>query len=36
MFPLYNYLRCVEMLQAAEYQISVLQEAVSTKQQENQ
>lgn len=34
--PLYNYLRCVEMLQAAEYQISVLQEAVSKKSQENQ
>jgi hypothetical protein len=34
--PLYDYLRCVEMLQAAEYQISVLQEAVSKKQQENQ
>lgn len=34
--PLYDYLRCVEMLQAAEYQISVLQEAVLKKQQENQ
>ena len=34
--PLYDYLRCVEMLQAAEYQISVLQEAVSKKSQENQ
>lgn len=34
--PLYDYLRCAEMLQAAEYQISVLQEAVSMKQQENQ
>jgi len=34
--PLYDYLRCVEMLQAAEYQISVLQEAVSMKQQKNQ
>jgi hypothetical protein len=27
--PLYDYLRCVEMLQAAEYQISVLTEALS-------
>jgi hypothetical protein len=34
--PLYDYLRCVEMLQAAEYQISVLQEAVSNQSQVNQ